>query len=141
MFRKVKQLKCLLPFVLQAKKIRQELLGLATEQTCYKDSRILPKNSKSYNNLQNKQNSEYECIKILKHRFNIYQSTKKCICNRVATRSQTEKTYSMNSLVGSNQHESTSSRLYIILYFRCGEMYPLLRNILDVIHVVLLIFS
>lgn len=52
-----------------------------------------------------------------------------------------KKTYSMNSLVGSNQHESTSSRLYIILYFRCGEMYPLLRNILDVIHVVLLIFK
>lgn len=31
--------------------------------------------------------AEYERIKILKHRFNIYQSTKKCICNRVATRS------------------------------------------------------
>lgn len=31
--------------------------------------------------------AEYERIKILKHRFNIYQSTNKCICNRVATRS------------------------------------------------------
>lgn len=34
-----------------------------------------------------------------------------------------KKTYSMNSLLGSKQHESIFSRLNIASYFRCSEMY------------------
>lgn len=52
-----------------------------------------------------------------------------------------KKAYSMNNLHGSDQQKSTFSRLHITsyMYFRCGEIYTLLRNILDVI--ILLIFK
>lgn len=76
MLTKVKTVTMLTTFCSLGEENKTKLVDLATERTCYNDNRILPQNSKSYRNLQNEQDSEYECVKFPKHRFNDYQSAK-----------------------------------------------------------------